>query len=398
MTTEIIKSENIQLITTTIPEAYAANTASVERCLAVGDTILEEIEQGGMTDELDQRAAIYIERARKTVAKMYEKRSPITRIFDEVRAVYTRMEAAVDPSKKDSVPARIQAYRNEYAAQKREEEERKRREFIIQQQRTQAIAKYRQDVTDEYKKLLNTHVVNQLNTLTALYNAITLENAKESEDAINNFSDKLDEAAFAAIPSMVMLPANVNTEELSSIRKAVIGELLPRLAEQYEGEIIDRKLELSTRIPSKVAELQRAAKASAEEAQRIKENMAQQEAEEAARREAERMEAQRKEEAERALKAEQQQMGSLFDNAAATVQGYTPNAKVKKRINLLNAEGILPIISMWWSEEGCKLSIEELSKMFRKQIAYAEKLANDKAAPRFIQDESIEYTDQVTAR
>ena len=397
MATDIIKSENIQLITTTIPEAYTANSTSVERCLAAGDAILEEIEQGGMTDELDQRASIYIERARKTVAKMYEKRSPITRIFDEVRAVYTRMEASVDPSKKNSVPARIQAYRNEYAARKREEEERKRRKFIEEQKRLESLSIYRTEIEDEYKRTFYALLNNQQNILTSVYNNISLDNIDDMERYINSFSDKLEEAYFTNAPSFALKPHNVPSEELAEIRKKVLARLLPKFTDQYEGEIIDRKLELSQRIPSKREELERAANASAEEAERIQAEIKKRDEEEAAKLEEERKQREQQEAAARALEADKAMANSLFDQQAAMVQGYTPKSKVKQRIKLLNPEGILPIISLWWSEEGCTLSTDELSKLFKKQITFAEKMANANE-PRFVEHESVEYVEQVTAK
>lgn len=393
----ITKGENIQLITTTIPEAYSDNKISRERCLEAGNKILSEIEKGGMNDELDQRAAVYIEKSRKTVAKMYGKRSPVTKLFDEIRGNFTRMEAEIDPSKKDSVPYRIQAYRNEYAARKREEEERKRRQFIEEQNRISAISTYRAEVDGEYKRIFYAFVNNQQNILTALYSDITLENIDDMEVKINAFSDKLDEAYFSNIPSLIPKPYNVSSEELAEIRKKVLAGLLPKFTEQYEGEIIDRKLELSQRIPSKREELERAAKTSAEEAERIQAGIKKRDAEEAAKLEEERKQREQQEAAARALEADKAMANSLFAQQAAMVQGYTPKSKVKQRIKLLNPEGILPIISLWWSEEGCTLSTDELSKLFKKQITFAEKMANANE-PRFVEHESVEYVEQVTAK
>ena len=88
-------------------------------------------------------------------------------------------------------------------------------------------------------------------------------------------------------------------------------------------------------------------------------------------------------------------MISLFD-AQATTSTYQPKTKVTKKINLLNPEGIMPVISLWWSKEGCTLSVEELSKMFKKQITFCEKLANKDEL--FIQNESVEYVDEVKVK
>ena len=113
--------------------------------------------------------------------------------------------------------------------------------------------------------------------------------------------------------------------------------------------------------------------------------------------EEERKQREQQEAAARALEADKAMANSLFDQQAAMVQGYTPKSKVKQRIKLLNPEGILPIISLWWSEEGCTLSTDELSKLFKKQITFAEKMANANE-PRFVEHESVEYVEQVTAK
>ena len=104
-------------------------------------------------------------------------------------------------------------------------------------------------------------------------------------------------------------------------------------------------------------------------------------------------------EAEEKRKAEMErgaaEMSSLF-NAQATMAGYQTKTKVTKKINLLNPEGIMPVIALWWSKEGCTLTVEELSKMFKKQITFCEKLANKEDI--FVNDESVEYVDEVKAK
>ena len=90
-----------------------------------------------------------------------------------------------------------------------------------------------------------------------------------------------------------------------------------------------------------------------------------------------------------------EEMTSLF-NQQATVAGYQPKTKVTKKINLLNPEGIMPILSLWWSKEGCTLTVEELAKMFKKQITFCEKMANKEDI--FVNDENVEYVDEVKAK
>ena len=394
----IIKRESVELIASSAPVAYNENQVSRQRCVAAGEEILSEIQHEGMTDELDQRAAAYIEKARRTVAKMNDKRAPVTKLFDEIRRQFTTMEADVDPSKKDSVPYRLQQLRNEYAAKKRAEEERRRRAAIIEQQKQASISKYRTDVEEDYRRVFNGILNNSLNSLTAINQKITLDNFDESEKQINDFSSELPEANFSASRSMVLLPTNVPADELAKIRQQVLDKLLPKFREQYDSDIVDRKLELATILPSKKQELERAAKASAEEAERIKREMAEREAAEAAAKERERQEREAKEAAAAQMQQQQNEMAALFDGASASVQTYQPKTSVKKKISILNPEGFLPVLMMWWQEEGCTLSVEELSKTFKKQLTFCEKLANAKDGARFIEDESVCYEDEVKAK
>lgn len=53
---------------------------------------------------------------------------------------------------------------------------------------------------------------------------------------------------------------------------------------------------------------------------------------------------------------------------------------------------------MWWAKEGKNLSIDELTKTFRKQITLCERLANDRNNPEFITAASIVYQDEVKAK
>ena len=53
---------------------------------------------------------------------------------------------------------------------------------------------------------------------------------------------------------------------------------------------------------------------------------------------------------------------------------------------------------MWWSKEGQFLPIEELSKIFKKQLTFCEKVANDKDNPEFIKSPFVRYEEEVKAK
>ena len=265
MSTEvaIIKRENVELIASTAPQAYSENQVSRQRCLEAGNALLATIQQQGMNDELDQQAASFIEKARKTVKKMYDKRSPLTKMFDEIRTNFTSMESDVDPTKKDSVPYQRQQLRNEFAVQKRRQEEERRRTAMKEQQKQASIAKYRTDLEEDYRRVFNGVLNGSLNKLMGINAGITLDNIQQSKETITNYTTTLDETPFSR--SMVLLPTNVSSEELANIRASVLNRLIANFRELYSSQITKAKQEYITMLPSKEAELKRAAQAASEE-------------------------------------------------------------------------------------------------------------------------------------
>lgn len=392
----IIKQENIQTIVSAAPQSYQDNRLSREKCIEAGQAILDAIQHQGMTDELDQRAAIYIEKARKTVKRMNERRLPVTKLFDDIRKEFTAMENAIDPLKSDTIPYKLQQIRNQFAAKKRAEEEERRRREYERQQAEKARARMKQDIEEDFKSQFQQLVNKVCNDLSAIDNAVNLANYDASFKQIQEFSSELPADFLYNLHTFIRIPAGVSVEEIRKVEIEAKERLGKQFTDQYDFEVDSTKQYIIDRLPSKKANLERIKQANEEEAARIKEEMeARQKAE------AERMEKERAaREAEEKRKAEMErgaaEISSLFNNAQATMAGYQPKIKVDKKINLLNPEGIMPVIALWWSREGYTLSVEELSKMFKKQITFCEKLANKEDI--YVTDESVEYVDEVKAK
>lgn len=397
----IVRRENVQLIAQSAPEIYQNNTLSCQKCNDFGKRLLDQIKQQGMNDALDQQCATYIVKARKTVSKMNTSRSAITKLFDQIRSEFTGMENAIDPTKSGSIPYQIQQERNQYAARKRAEEERRRREEMLRQQREAALNRYKQDVEEDYKRSFNTYSANSVNALTELNTNVTLDNYEEQCRAIKLFSVTLPQDWGAKTPSNVRIPAELAdmTDRLRDIRKAIIDKLMPQFSEQYQFEVGDYRDTITDALPSKKAELERMAKANEEEKKRMAAELKAKEAAEADRIEAERKRKEEEDAAKKKMQAEASELGNLFgQQATVTPAGYQPKTSVKKRMVFHDAEGIIAAVSMWWAKEGQALSVEELAKMFKKQITYCEKLANDKTHPEFINSTSVTYEDEVKAK
>ena len=392
----IIKPENIQTIVQAAPQSYNDNKNSHDRCIEFGMNILNAVRTQGMNDDLDRQAASFIDKARRTVKAMNERRSPVTKLFDEVRSAFTTMENEIDPSKPGTVAYDLQQFRNQYAAQKRAEEERRLREEMERRQAEEAARKFRMDVEDDFKRKFQDFLNTAINQITQIDNAVTLENYDNSLAELHKIKAEaykgLSAQWMGSLHTSLRIPLGVKAAEIENELKHT---LYRQFSEQYVAEVGDTVNYTIDRLPSKRANLEKIAKANAEEAARIKEEMESVQRAEAQRMEQERAEREAEEKRKAELERKTAEMTSLFDSQAAA-STYHPKTKVTKKINLLNPEGIMPVISLWWSKEGCNLSVDELVKMFKKQIAFCEKLANKDEI--FIQNESVEYVDEVKAK
>ena len=392
----IIRPENMNEIMQAAPKSYELNRISRDNCVNFGQNILHTIQQQGMNDDLDRQAASFIEKARRTVKAMNERRSPVTKLFDQVRTAFTAIENEIDPAKSGTIGYQLQEFRNQYAAKKRAEEERRLREEMVRRQAEEAARKFRMDVEDDLKQQFQRLVNDAINQITTADNGLTLENYDNTLALLKSTKAYVDKGLpsewFAKLRTFVRIPTGVNAAEIETEIKQ---KLHKQFIEQYMAEVGDTLDYTLDRLPSKKANLEKIAKANAEEAARMKAEMEARQKAEAERIEKERAEREAEEKRKAELERKTAEMTSLFDGQAA-VSTYQPKTKVTKKIQLLNPEGIMPIISLWWSKEGCTLSVGELAKMFKKQIAFCEKLANKDEI--FIQNESVEYVDEVKAK
>ncbi len=397
--TAILRQENIQMIMQSAPDAYNTNSLSSMRCTDFGKNLLAEIKQHGMNDELDKRCADFIDKAKRTVKAMNERRAPFTKIFDQIRSEFTSMENSIDPAKKDTVPYMIQQARNAYAAKKREEAERARQEELRRQQREKAIKDYQQAAEDDFRHQFDGKITADINALTSLNQSLTIENFAEVSEKIKTYNITLGNEWFQQCQSYAHKPFEISDAEATEIRRSILNRLSRQFKEQYTYEVGEYRDTISDALPSKKRELERMAKADAEEQARLKAELAAREATEARRLDEERR--RKEEEAQAAKKAQQtaSEMDGLFGQAAvATPAGYQPKTAVKKRIVADAPDGILAVVSMWWSKEGRFLSMDELAKIFKKQITYCEKLANDKDSPELISSPFVHYEEEVKAK
>lgn len=391
----IIQPENIQQIVSAAPQSFTDNRLSCERCIAAGQTILDAISSTGMTDELDRQAALFIEKARKTVKKMNERRSPVTKLFDDIRKEFTVLENSIDPLKADTVAYRLQQYRNQYAARKRAEEEERRRAELARQQAEAARKQMRQDIEDDLNAQFNTMLNGAINYLTGQDDSVTLDNYTTVYDTVKKYPTTLPVGWLENLHTLIRIPAGVSVDELRAVEAETKQLLTDKFTKMYATEMQDNKDYILDRLPSKKANLERIAKANEAEAARIKAEMEERQRREAAAKEDERRRKEEEEKAKTEMERQKSEMDNLF-SAQAVLSGYQPKVNVSQKIKLLNPEGIVAIIGLWWSKEGVNMTTEELAKMFKKQITFCERLANKDGV--YVEDESVAYVDDVKAK
>lgn len=389
--TALVKQENIQAIVQSAPKAYETGKISHDKCLEFGNALLKKIEEnGGLNDELDAQVADYLVRVGTTLKKINDTRTPVTRLFDDIKKVFTALENDIDKTKTGSLPFRLQALRNAYAKQKFEAAERLRKEEEERQRIIAVKNNYIQSVKDDYRRLVSEAINSSCKTLMELDNNVTLENYQRTYDFIDDFQTELPLEWYRNLKHTISIPnIPISIDELKQIEISVKNELHKEFSEQYLYEIESTKVYVLERLPSKKMNLEKMAKADAEEAARMKE------AKEAARMEQERK-ARELEQQQKAEAAQQMnEMNSLFAMAEAAQPVAKTSVKVSKKIEIVNANGIVPIINMWFAREGVNLELEELCKIFKKQITFCEKLAKEDV---FIEDKNIKYVDDVKAK
>lgn len=399
MNTEItiFEPQNFGTVIQAAPVAYRENQISHERCIAYGQQLLQRVQTEGMTDALDQEVATFIDRARRTLRKMNAKRSAVTQLFDSVRSAYTGLENEVDPAKHGTVPAQLQELRNQYAARKRAEFEAERRRQQLQQAREAAKTQYTVDVEVDLNLQFRTLVTNACNSLAQLDKSVTINNYDSVLATIIKTPDQLPEGWLSALAPSMHAPSPLTPDDEKAIVQSVKQRFAPRFAERYTTEITDARTSIVDRLPSKRCELERIAQANAEEAKRIKQQMAERERLEAEQREKERAEREAQEKAAATLASQKAEINSLFSEAQVMSQ-HQAKTSVKKRIHVLNPEGFMQVVGMWWAQYGSTLTVPELEKIFSRQLTFCNKLANEKTGAVIIQSEHIEYIDEVKAK
>lgn len=397
MENQLIRQNEIGEISQIALDAIAKNQNSSQSCIDYGNRLLAIAEQG-MNDDVDKSLENYIDKTRKTVALMNDRRKPVTQLFDRIRSGFTQLETAIDPKVAGTPANKAQKLRDQYARKKYEEEERRRREAERIAQVERDKASYLEACEKEIYGFFNQRTNQAINRLISLNSSLTYSNFDEVSAQIDSFDCKFPVKDISGYTFGVMLPSSLSMEEVKAIQKKALDKGFA-LSEQYEFDVQSQKDSIMQLLPSKYNELQaieRQKKVDAQVAAVREAEMKRKEKEEQERKEKERKAEEERKQQEEELKKSQESVESLFATTASTVSVPQKKVKVKKMVRVKNPKGYADLFNYWWIGEGQYLTKEELEKVFKKQISFAEKAANQNND--FIKSENLEYVDEIKAK
>ena len=414
---QIVRS--IQTIKSEVLDAVQKNQESITSCIQAGEAILSEIERAQMNDELDQKAAIFIKRARETAKSVNERRKPVTQIFDVVKKGFTAMEALISPKEPNGIVARLQAERDKYAAYKLEQQrhaEEERQKILRQQEQRRRIAEL---VKETMYRILAEQIRRQGDMMADLFASMTIETATEAKGTLDGWPVSLDIVSLLKTQYKEE-PNELNPEEAAAIANSTYKENADEVIRQYKEKIEEMRDGYLLQYPSRVnalkelkaAEEERARKEAellkaAEEERARKEAELKAAEEERARKEAELLKAAEEERREQQRKIQEEeerreqqrkiqesaaQAQSLFEQASSV----KVEAKITKEIVVTDSQGWLQIISQWWTVEGVKLTNEELTKKLSFMLTACQRHFNK--TEEYIISPYIQYIEKIKAK
>jgi len=428
------------------PEILQANQIRKNKAIETGNKILATIGEEGMSITLDERCNNYLANINKASTSMKDERAGVTQIMDQLKKMYTEVEAEIDIKRADTVPAKIQAHRNAFAAAeaKRKAEEAKAAQLVADRAKEalEIKAKIELKYTEHYQNYLYTRKQN----LHDSFNKISLETYGEKALLLKKFNPAMKEDAVREIE--LRIPSVIHSsQELKEFADEVFRQKVAEFTSNYAAELNLLKDELVDKLPSKLNALKEekrlADEAAAElERQRIEKEKKDAEIAAAGAKEKARLQAEQEEQrienekrnailkaeqdkaAQQKLEREQEEQRKLeadlaqsreaaeqdieikkqgeaamimFEQSASTAE-LSSGAQVRQGVDLvvLHPVGYTQIFAFWFENEGKNLGVDKIGATKMDQMkAFCEKKAlKDNTT---IESKFLQYNDSFKA-
>lgn len=391
--TETGEFNNLPVVLNSAPEILMQNQTSRSKATEAYNKLTELIDLNGMSDFYDGELSKFVEKGKKTITSMNERRKGVTQMIDLIKKEFTSLESDL----KGTVD-KAQTQRNAYAAEKMRIKQEEDRKAQIKLARDKEIIEFRKACDISLSRFFSDCATEMKMKFLDFFNNLTLETIDNA--GLHNANMSFDSCYPRGV--QLVLPIgeeeayyHLTDEEKQSIKKEYLNGDLSYLKAQFKSEIQSQLRELADKIPSKKAELETLALADAEESARL---LKEKEEREKAEVERIRLEEEKKKlqaEAQASVKAAGEQAAALVDAQASVAD--SPKVAESYEIQVTNVAGYLMLVQFWFEKEGKDLSQDKFEKFsFARVKAFCENYA--KKNDEFIKNPSIIYEPKYKAK
>jgi hypothetical protein len=376
MTTDIATQDQLQEVIISGSEILKSSELRVSKAVSVGSKLLAEIQENGMSAELDERANKFLVNCRTAKTDIENQRKPITAFFDTIRKQFTEIEAKLDPKKTEELPAAIQFYRDDYVKQIKAKEVEKQRLAQAKIDKEKELIDIKTSLELQLSAYVNNHISERKQKLQDSFNGITLANFEEKSKALKILVISYQRSHFEAFSPNWQRKLVTQEETAVLLSDFIASKDFDLIAVVVVDEIRKFKEELIEKLPSLKTSLDEMAKAGEEEQKRLAAERAKREADAEAKIKAD-AEAKNKADAEAAeIKKTADQTNAMMNNLELN-DTVAPETRDGFKLKLLNKTAIAEIFTFWFQREGITLTLEELEKKSIAQMkAYCEKVGH----------------------
>ncbi|MDR0793976.1 MAG: hypothetical protein LBE82_11760 [Chitinophagaceae bacterium] len=419
------------------PEILKQNLERTAKAVAVGEDILrvwndvwaieDEDKKLKALSEIDTRSNNFLANASTALKEEKELRAAITQMMDAFKKMFTETENELDKTKAGTITQRVQANRDNCAAEMNKINERKRQEAERKAQKEKETIEIKKAVEVRLSNYFNDYILSQKQKLQNGFNGLKLDDFADVAAGIRLYKPEYRRNHFDAFNASIYSDLNAKDELQLIVDEVKMGKY-EAFSETYIAAMTELRNEIVDKLPSKFEELQEQkrladeaaaaaaaakkaeaermvaiAKANAEEKARLeaeavkaREEEAKRQAElkrkqdeaeaERKRREAEEAEKIAREAAEAKAKAEQEaelkkqgeQTMIMFNKEAELSEAISePEARAGYEITIKHPAGYVQIFQYWFENEGKKLPVEKFGKIdFDKMRSFCEKRAH----------------------
>jgi hypothetical protein len=450
----------------TAPEILKANQDRSGKAVSVGKAILNQWEQAwSITDEdqrlaalaaADERSNKYLVNCGTAVKEEKETRAAITQLMDHFKGLFTAAENDIDRTKPNTVPSKVQNWRDTYAAEKKKIDDRRRAEAERAEAKAKALVELKASVTIKLSEYFNDYLLEKKSKLQQKCNAFVLDTFADDAAALRQYEPEYLQKHFDAFTYPLTVHPDISKEDVAAVITEVKMGKFEVFSGTYKAEMLVLKQDLVDRLPSKreelleekrladeaeenrQAELKRQAEA---EEKRQKELAASKNEEERKRKEIEAQEARKKEQEkiaamereaeEKRIAAEKEKTDreaaeqrklqeeaeeskriaeqnaevtkqgdltmAMFEKEAAIHTDYkAPSIKQGYEITILHPAAFVQIFTLWFEAVGKDLPVDKIGNTKLDQMkAWAEKEATKNDLK--IESKFLKYTESIKA-